>query len=123
MKRALGEYCVALEAEKRVKNCKIPDPDPALPEPPKKRTWQSWSNGNNHKNSLKAVRECPEGEYITAMKWSDQWGHGIVDVDFTCSGSDSSWGHNRATDNNNGDFQNKMDCLDKYGFRKVRGME
>ena len=112
---ALQRYCDALKAEGKISSCEAPGPDPPLP-----RTWQPWSNDGTW-GSEKPVQECPQGEYVTNMRWRRQRGYGIIDMDFTCSG-DNSWGR-RATGKNGGAWNGEMSCGegDGDGFRAVTG--
>ena len=69
------------------------------------------------------VKQCPEGEHITDMKWrylemDGLIGGAIVDMDFACSGT---WG-NYSSGNDYGRWDEQMNC-GPAGFRQITGRE
>lgn len=88
--------------------------------PAAERTWQPWSN-DNMAGWENPVHECPEGQYVTSMRYREQHGYGIIDMDTTCSGDSNPWGR-RATNKNGGWWNTPMECS-TAGFRQVTGRE
>merc|ERR1712083_34317 len=105
--KGLENYCSHLLATGKVTSCEKPDPDPILVEPDwRKLPWARNAQPSGESHQYK----CPEGTYITEMKWREN--SGLVDLHVTCSDETklTSW-----TKNLGGYWNGPVTCSGGFG--------
>jgi len=108
--QALTEYCSTVAAAGWISSCDPPAPD--LVVVPASREWLPFVD-SHRPNGLYYAQECPPRAYIHEMVWTEQYGHGLVDLKATCSNSFTK--SLRWTNNNQGHDDSALVCPSGFG--------
>merc|ERR1712054_566604 len=115
LQAALAAYCNLLLSQGYLSSCSAPSPDPAPN--PYRNEWMSWSYNYQPAASNYFDHACPSYSFISQMRWREQDGFGLVDLEATCSdGTSLRW-----TNNNNGNWNSLLSC--STGFNRLQAKE